>query len=144
MNIDYYKNQLHKLAELAEKSADKRLSFFQSLLIVSVTLLGIVISLHDSTTDNLLPRFLFALAVVSLSLGILSCAITLYEWSMIEERARKVLSVEAQNALKEFRELNFVQVNRSKLSVFCEKSAYISLSLALLLLVVYSVMSIFS
>lgn len=141
---DYYRDQLPLISELTEKSFEKQLTFFQSLLIVSVTLLGILISLHDNTTDTLPYRLLFAVAVVLLLFGILSCAVTLYEWSKIPEKARQKFATEVQNALKEDRKLKPQYLNHRKTTLVCEKATYILLLLSLLFLGVYSVMSTFS
>lgn len=143
MDVNYYKRQLSHLAELTEKSASKQSSFFQSLLVVSVTLLGILISLHDNTSGTPLLRLAFAVAVSLLSLGILSTAIVLYDWSTILEKTRQKFVVEAQNALREDRPLHSVSEDRKKTSVVCEKLSYILLSSSLLLLTVYAVIGIF-
>lgn len=144
MDINYYKQQVPHLAELTEKSALKQQSFFQSLLIVSVTLLGIVISLHDNTSDILLLRLVFAFAVSSLSLGILSIAVVLYDWSKMVERARQKFVAEVQSALGEDRQIQPVYESRRKISVVCEKLTYILLIASLLLLTLYAVVGTFS
>ena len=144
MENAYYEQKLHELADMTEKSAEKQLSFFQSLLIASVTLLGILISLHDSTTDILLYRLLYAVAIVLLSLGILSVVTVVYDWSMMVERGRQEFAREAQNALQEDRKLKPVFLARKKGAAVCEKITYVSLSTALLLLTVYAVVSLFS
>ncbi|HHU96859.1 MAG: hypothetical protein QM237_10775 [Bacteroidota bacterium] len=144
MDNSYYKQQLEYLAEMTEKSAEKQRSFFQSILIVSVTLLGILVSLHDSTTESRPLRYLYALSVALLALGILSSAIVLHDWSKILERARKKLSDEAISALRENRELKPIPVERKKISLICEKTVYISLVTSLLLLTAYAILSLFS
>lgn len=144
MNNPYFQNQLQILEKMTDKSAEKQLTFFQSLLIVSVTLLGILISLHNSTTDSLILRLVFAVALFLLSLGILSTAVVVYDWSMIVEKARQKFSREVQNALREDRRVNPVFEKNSKIAVVCTKTAYTSLSIALLLLTIYAIMSLFS
>lgn len=138
MEPNHYKSQFPKLVELAEQSALKKLSFLQSVLLASSGGLGILVSLHSNTSTDLYIRLIFLLSIVLLALGILASAITVYDYSMIDERLRQVFHAEVQKALLEQREVRMVTVSTRKRTIVCEKLTYIFLVSALLLLTIYS------
>jgi hypothetical protein len=142
---EYYQKQLSLFAKMTNQSADKQASFFQSLLIAAVSLLAILIALHAGQSDSLLLRLLFALALLTLVLGILSVVIVLHDFAMLKERNRQEFRKEALAAMEVERKLKAaVSVQRRKIALRCEKIAYISLLLSLLFLTVYAVVSLFS
>jgi hypothetical protein len=141
MNNEHYRKQLDLLVGLAEKSADRQLSFFQHILLVSSSTFGILISLHSNSSSCLYIRMVFSLATVLLSLGCLSSALAVFDHSFLVERARQAFRSEVQNAIREDREVTFVVVEKKKRTVFCEKACYILLCMSMLLLSFYSVIA---
>jgi hypothetical protein len=143
MNDGYYQAQLEELARQTEILAEKRSTFFQSLLIGSSSLLGILVSLHSTQSACLCIRLVFALAVVLLSLGILATGISLHDIPMYVDIARKEFSREAINASNENRKARPVVPTPKKRTAFCEKSSLVLLIAGLFTLVIYSILSIF-
>lgn len=143
MDNDYYRKQLGQLVDLTEKSAEKQLSFFQHILLVSSSTFGILISLHSNSSSCLYIRLVFSLATVILSLGCLTTAIVVYDHSFFVERSRQLFRTEVQSAMKEDREVAGVVVEKKKRTKFCEKASYILLCLSLILLSCYAVLLAF-
>jgi hypothetical protein len=143
MNDKYYQAQLEELARQTEILAEKRVSFFQSLLIGSSSILGILVSLHSTQSACLCIRLVFALAVVLLSLGILSTGIALHDVPMYVDIARKEFSREVANASREDRKVKPVVLTPKKRTAFFEKSSLVLLIAGLFTLVIYTILSIF-
>jgi hypothetical protein len=74
-DLRYYKTQLTVLADLAEKASQLRFAFFQHILLVSASVLGILISLHENSSPCIYIRLVFLLSLVLFGLGILSTGI---------------------------------------------------------------------
>ena len=114
MNNEYYKEQIRQLTEVMEKSTEKKISFFQHLLLVSASIVGIVISLHTTNSECLYIRLVFLVSTGLLSLGALSLAVVLYDFSRIQETLCQVLRAEIQDAMKTDRECKIVSVDNKK------------------------------
>lgn len=140
MDSNYYVEQLHKIADLSQKSAEKREFFFQQILIVSTGTLGILLSLHTQQSESLYTRLVFLFAVLLLSLGSLTAGITFYDYSMLSERTRQSFQIEVEKALDEGREAQAVFVKKKRRTLFCENFSLIALILGLFTLFVYAVL----
>lgn len=133
-----HQNSFKVLKELMDLMEKTRQTWLQHILLLSTTLFGILISLHDRTLENLYARWSFALAVVLLGFGILMIAISLYAHINTLKRVRILYSEEAITALRENREAGYVGVNERKVFGVCEKIGYICFSLCILGLSLYS------
>ena len=135
---------LKELAQIVNELSDKKAVFYRHILLISTTLFGILISLHSKGSYILYVRLFFALAIVSLALGILSVAIVLY--GQIEDyRSLKDNYVkEALSAEREFRQMGPVLPDDRKIFLFFEKAAYKCFGVCLLLLSCYSVLLAFA
>jgi hypothetical protein len=144
MNNSYYLEQMQKIAELAQKSSEKREFFFQQLLIVSAGTLGILLSLHAQQSEFLHIRLVFLLAVLFLLLGTLTTGIAFYDYSNLAERTRQDFHAEVEKALDEQRAVEAVFVKHKKRTKVCEKISLVSLILGLITLFIYTVFNVFS
>ena len=138
MTNEYYKEQIRQLTEVMEKSTEKKISFFQHLLLVSASIVGIVISLHTTNSESLYIRWVFLVSTTLLSLGALSLAVVLYDFSRIQETLCQVLRTEIQDAIKTDRECKIVSVDNKKRTLFLEKTSYILLTLGFVLQITYT------
>lgn len=140
MDDNYYHKQMEVLADLTEKSAGKQETFFQQILIASASILGILVALHTVPPSSLCIRLVFVSVIGLLALGILSTGITLYDHSLLVERARQAYLSEAENALKDERKLNPVFVRKKRRTLIAEKCSLLFPVLGLIVLVVYAVL----
>ena len=132
--------------ETDEKSIQQLKSFFQSILVASSSVFGILISLNDTFLQSQCIRLVFALSIVLLTLGILFSAIALYDLSTIYDRIRKeLLKAEFDNVCdgRPHTPGNVRSGNRSISKVFqiCSVS---SLLLSLISLMVYALLITFN
>ncbi len=132
-------NSIKALGKQSNLLAEKRASWHHQLLVASSALFGILISLHSGNSPLLFVRLTFALAVVSLALGILLIGISLYSHIDAVSRARKAAIEEAVSAAREDRGMNVVSVPERKIFAACEKIAYICFAVSVLLLASYSI-----
>jgi hypothetical protein len=138
-DIQYYRDQLPKLAKLAEKSSRLRFAFFQHILLVSASVLGILISLHENSSPCIYIRLVFLLSLLLFGLGILSTGIVVYDHSLLQEDLQKRYSEESQQALREERELSPLFAKKKKRTVFHEKWSLILLASGMIVLMVYAI-----
>lgn len=143
MDTKYYNDQLPVILEMTEKSFEKQYVFFQYILLVASSSFGILISLHGSNLYELHTQILFALSILTLSLGILSISVVLYDFSHLLERCRQDFVKETQCALKEDRAVVPVFSSWKKRTIILRKSGFVFLALALLFLTSYSLCLIF-
>jgi uncharacterized membrane protein YcjF (UPF0283 family) len=125
---------------LMDQHNKTQVSWSQHILLMSSSLFGIIIALHSNSPDMLCIRWVFALAVALLALGILTTATSLYRHSSNLKRLRKDYSLEASAALREHRGERPVFVATRKIFVVCEWLGYICLVLSVLLLALYAVL----
>ncbi len=72
------KDSLLKFEEIIKDRDQKHSEFIKNLLVISSAALGILASLHKTQSTTEMARLSFAVTVVSLTVGILSGAFTLY------------------------------------------------------------------
>jgi hypothetical protein len=141
MDNRYYYNQLETQADLAAQSSDKQAAFFQHILLVSSSILGILISLHTNTSAILYIRLVYVLSVASLALGVLTTGIVVYDHSRMLEDLRRKHNRESIDALKDDRKLNPVYATKKKRTSFCEKYSLFLLVIGLFLLTIYAILA---
>ena len=137
--MNYYESKLSELSDITQESADIQRSFLQHALLVSSSMLGILVSLHTTAPQGRWLRWVFALAVGILVLGVLANAIALYAQTRLADRVVRKYAAEYKAALSEHRQLHPVVVNKTMLHTACERATYILLLSALLLLGIYAV-----
>lgn len=140
-NEDLVKN-LQKLTDITNLSTDKQADFYRSILVAGASILGILISLHSTQTSCLYIRLVFVLSICLLLLGVLLSAIVLRDLSWLPYRTRKAFVEELQNTLSENRSPNPISIPKKKQTEHCEKWCLISLLSSLVLLVVYTTLSL--
>lgn len=138
MDKQYYENQIKILGQITNESALKKISFFQHILLVSSSILGVIISLHTTNSQCLYIRLIFIVSTILLLLGILSLAVVLYDFSNLQERTRQSFCKEVQDALQNDEKCKMVTVNHKKRTLFLEKVSYIFLILGIFSLVTYN------
>lgn len=139
MSLDY-QNGRKQVMLMSNEITDKRAKWLGNILFLCATLFGILISLHGETQTSLYTRLCFAVACISLALGILLLSIASYHHIAAQTRARNSYAEEVQNAHKENRAVEPVRADKIKFFLFCEVCAYICLLLSVLLLAVYSLL----
>lgn len=141
-NKGWVKN-LQKLTEITNQATEKRMEFYQNILVAGASILGILVSLHTTQTSCLYIRLVFVLSIYLLLLGVLLSAIVLYDLSLLPERTKAAFVEELQKVLSEDRNPKPISVPKKKRTKYCEKWSLISLSASLLLLIIYTTMSLF-
>ena len=140
MENDYYYKQMIQLNELMNESNNKKTSFFQHILLVSSSILGIILSLHTVNSQYLYIRLIFIISAFLLLIGTLCMALVLYDFSHLQERARQSFHKSIEDALKNDKKVQPVFVKNKKRTSICEIIAYSSLTTALCLLVLYNIL----
>jgi hypothetical protein len=133
-----YHSSITELLSTQKDLLEKRETWLKSLLLMSSTLFGILISLHDKTSNNPIDHLLFACSLALIGLGILLTTIALYSQIELLSLFAKAYKNEILSAQGERRDVKPVIVNTCKVFLICEKVGYICFSFSVLLLIVYS------
>ena len=131
------------MTDLTNLSVENRAGFHRSILVAGASILGILLSLHSTQTSCLYIRLVFLLSILLLLSGVLLSAAVLRDLSLLPEQTRKAFAEELQEALLEERDPQWIGVSVRKRTVLCEKWCLISFLSSLLLLVVYTALSLF-
>ena len=135
-------SSLEQLAELAEKRDEVHFAFIKQILLMASGLLGILVSLHKSTSTDDNSRISFALALGLLSPGILlltiglSAQVAVRRDQFVKWKAEVLLPMQDEN----YRPKNMISGNPSKIYAACEKTGYVSLTLSVICLTIYAVL----
>jgi hypothetical protein len=140
MNYDYYYKRMQELNKIVQQSADKKEIFWQHILLVSSTILGILIALHQTSILSPHIRLVFLLANFLLLIGILTSGIVLYDYTNLAERLRQAYHSELDTAFHEDRKVEAVFVKKKKRTLICEKIALISLAAGMISLFAYALL----
>lgn len=143
MNNESWVKNLQKLTDITNQATEKRAEFYRSILVVGASILGILVSLHTTQTSCLYTRLVFALSIGLMLLGTLLSAIVLHDLSLLPEQTKKAFVEELHKVLSEDRNPRPITVPERKRTKHCERWCLISLLASLLLLVVYTVLSLF-
>jgi hypothetical protein len=133
-------DDIKMIAEQSNLLTEKLSEWHHRLLVAASALFGILISLHTTSQVCPLARLTFAAAIVSLALGILLTAYSLYREIDAIRRARKAYVEESVAALREGRATDPVVARERKRFVFCAKASYTCFAFSVLLLALYAVL----
>ena len=133
-----YTQALDKLVDSINKLAETHASWMRFVLAGSSALFGILISLHERKGDYSSTCWCFPLSIFLLGIGILTGVISLYSVVDNQVRAKKQLTHELESAPRERRKIAPIGVETRPIFVFCERVCYVSLSLSVIFLAVYS------
>jgi uncharacterized membrane protein YczE len=137
-------DSLKDLEKAMIRRDENRFGFLKQILLISTTLFGVLVSLHDTDTDHFYSKVSWSLSVVLLSLGILSCAVALYAQSHVSKLAFQDLTEAIREQLKEKTDSYEMRViNEPKIFGVFEKLSYLSYVLSILFLAIYAVLDTF-
>ena len=139
---EYYSELLDSSHRIMFESFQTQVSFAHHLTLVSATLLGILVAFHPSPP---VPRlhlwtFLFAVALLALSILLLLCASNAYTSSMRE--LHLLFRNELEESIQQIRPMRSLAVKSSTNARKLVSYALFLLSLAIIVLVVYTAQSI--
>jgi hypothetical protein len=140
MDRQTFENQKEIQAKYAEEAVQEKRLFFQSLLLVSSSTFGILISLHANDSEFLCIRLALLLSEVLFALGILSCVAVLYDCSMLKDRLCQAHHKEVDNAIEQDRDLENIEIRGRKRTPFFEKISIASFVSSVILLCVYAIL----
>ena len=140
MNDQEVKKHFKAQLKIAKKHDPARLLWKRHTLLLASTLFGVLISLHGKSEHVHIAHLIHSVALVLLSLGILSLAASLY--SRVDEiaRLRADHTNEGISALRQGRPSNVVTSDERKIFSFFEKLGYIFLLSSMLLLCSYAIL----
>ena len=130
-----------QLSDLADKRDEVHFNFIKQILLMSSTLFGILVSLHKTpaTSDNI--RISFALALATLSLGILFLSIALFAQVAVHKtlflKKKEYIQLQLRD---DSHEPKIIGTEPSKIYEYLEKIGYVSLLLSIIGLTVYAVL----
>jgi hypothetical protein len=134
-------SSFEQLSTLAEKRDEKVFGFIKQVLLMASSLLGILVSLHKTSSEIRFSRLSFSFSVGLLALGILLLIIALSA-EVAKHRSmflKRKAEVSTQLSDESYRP-KMIFGNPSKIYRFCETFGYISLSLSIISLAVYAVL----
>ncbi len=137
----YYKDQIEALSEARMEGTRTQRTFFQQILIVSSSILGIVISLHSSTSPHLYIRLVYLGALSLLTIGCMVTGLVLYDLAQLPDRAAKDFVSEVRSAIQASREVRPVGVLLRKRTEICEKILLFLIPFAFFLLTLYAILN---
>lgn len=140
MNSEFDR-QNNRSRELAHNSRLATTAVFQSLLVAATSILGILVALHSTHGASLYIRWVFALALGLLLLGILFAGVVLhsvasYAWRAYREHWEWYTKIAQGKPVK-----NPLHIPEYKYPHYFEAATYIALIGALILLTTYAVLS---
>jgi hypothetical protein len=138
--LEYYGKPI---VESVNQISLKRETWLKSILLLSSSLFGILVSLQNNNLSSLQIRWCFAAAILLLGFGILNVAVALYGYVDTLVTLRNETVLESVNAHSENRALKPVAAKERKIFSVCEKIAYLSLLLSVVLLCAFSILSVF-
>lgn len=139
MDDSYYKEAIKQAAELGNAATEKKGTFYQHILLVSVTVFAIVISLRSGSPSGSAESYLFACSTISLAAGMLSVAFVYKDHMWYAQQARKAFTDEALLALREKRAMKMVTGKKSARTTVLEYIGVIALIISAAGFTAYSV-----
>lgn len=136
----YVKDEYQMASDDMNKQA---ISFWQNLLLVSLTLVGVLVSLYDNTQQNQYTRVVFLLSLVLLTLCSLVCGIILYVHSTQSARYRRDLMAEFERALNHGCPMEEVMPGPNKTLDALQKIAFLLLLLSVFSILTYAFIKVF-
>ncbi len=135
------RSSFEQLSELAVKRDEVHFGFIKQILLMSSGLLGILVSLHKSSSTERITQISFAFALGLLALGILFLTIGLSAQVAVQ-RAQFVKWKNEVSALlnDENYELKIIMGEPSKVYALFEKLGYVSLIISLFSITFYAIL----
>lgn len=133
MKLQFTTEQIN---ESIAKRDERRIMFVNQIILVSSTLFGLLVALHDK--DQKHSQIAFAMSLVLLSLGILLLYIGLYGYVKLQAQIVTAIATQAKRQLDNLAPETVV-VSHGKLYSICEKTAYVLLIVASFVLVWYAI-----
>ena len=109
-----YTENFRQLTELINQSSEKKLSLFRHIQLVTVGAFAILVAFLQNVDGSLYLRILFAVAVLSIALSILTTGVTIYNLTLLVERTRRAYHDELKKAIQEERKTEPVFVPDKK------------------------------
>jgi hypothetical protein len=136
INMNKYYNTYTETNNLA---TTKKYEWLKNILIMASTLIGILVSLHSKKSPNAQVHYLFSTTIISLGLGILTGAISLFAEVHTLEKAAEACKERILQALDGKEDiLPLMTVPREKIFFYIEKICYASFVISILCLMAYA------
>lgn len=126
------------LIELVDKRNEARSAYLRYLLLIASGVLSVLISFNNFVFDSCVSHLFFNLSLLSLLLGILSGAFFLYgdvhiAYEKVSQTVKRRLQQEQDGIVDKS---SFYK--KPKIFLYCEKSCYVLLIIAVISLVAYT------
>lgn len=141
---EYYTQEEIKQEELMFRSFQTEYSFYKHLLLVASSILGILISLHQTGSSPLYARVTFFLAVVLLTLGILALSVVVYDYTKTLKDFYRTYRTGLRIAKSLGNTIPPFAYYTSRKTKFFVRFSYGSLLIALVLLIIYTFLCTFT
>lgn len=143
MNIVNLQKLVKHGDDLVSEFRRSKIAWLRHLLLLCSTVLGLLVGLQSTPLHTLLARWISALSIVLLALGIVVGAVALYgNTVLIAEKALRTHQDELQSALRENRPYEPFSLSLGVGFAVCETIFYIFSSLAVLCLVARAVITL--
>ena len=83
------REEIEKILELSGKETQADLAWMRTVILLGSSLLGLLISLHDSNSPTICIHYMYSIIICTIALGILSGGIYLYSEVRTLNRLRK-------------------------------------------------------
>ena len=133
---------VEKYNELSDEMNKQSISFWQNLLLVSSSLIGVLASLYDNTQRNLDVQIAFLLSIALLTLCSLFCGIILYAHSIQPKRMRQALLREFEKSLRQGAPMEEVIPKPDRWLALVQKITLVLLMLSVFSILAYSFLKV--
>ncbi|KHJ36503.1 hypothetical protein PBAC_33370 [Pedobacter glucosidilyticus] len=134
-------SSLKQLVESVEKRDLKQYEFLKQILLIAITLLGVLVSFHTQTSNNIYSQKVYLITITTLTIGIICSAIGLYEQvatsKIAYEKLKKAIQKQIETNAAHF---DPIVANPPKIYIIFCKIGYISLIISTLSLGIYAIL----
>lgn len=133
--------KLLELNEIQNLRREKYFTWLKNIITLAVGLFGIIISLKSDKPQNFYQHIFFLISISSLAFGIFTGIIVLYSEIHVLAKVKNRYSEKILKMLNDEENEIFEQIGRSKFYDFSEYFCFISFTISLTNLVLYSYFS---
>jgi hypothetical protein len=134
---------LKLLSEISDKRDEKKYNFVRHVLLMASGLLGILVSLHKTSSNGSISRICFALSLVLLTLGILFLTIALFGQGQTYKVLFRKWKEEIQAYIQQDNNQKlpkYTSINPKKVYSIFEILGYFSFCLSIICLTIYAIL----
>jgi hypothetical protein len=141
MDSEFKNKHFNTLVELANERNLKYYAWLRQILLMASGLIGILVSLKNTKSENSIEHLAFVTTIISLGIGILAGSIVLFSEIKNLEKKKVLYSQHVQKLINgDTKVSGLIYFNTGKFYQYIEYVSYFSLILSLIGLMVYAIL----